>query len=210
MNITWHGLSCIRITTKNISGDASVLINPFEPMGKYKIPKSPQDIVLVSEKESKQHNATKAVAGDPLVVDIPGEYESKEVLMRVVSVEPDNVDRSILSVTSEGINVVVITAMNGECTDAQLDSIGQTDVLIVTAGDKDRLKVELVEKLMSQLSPRVIIPMQYQLKGWPTKLQSSDACISKVGLTPTGTVEKYKILRKDLPAEDTQLIILSG
>jgi len=72
MEIVWYGHSCFRITER---GMASVVTDPFDAaVAGYSPLKLKAEIVTVSC-DDPVHNYSKAVKGDPLVINGPGEYE---------------------------------------------------------------------------------------------------------------------------------------
>lgn len=210
MNITWHGFSCIKITTKNQHGDVSILIDPFKPDGNFRPPRTAVDILVVTDVNNPKHNNVKGSGGDPFFIDTPGEYEIKGVMIRTVSNGDSRSEVIIPSITAEGINVVVVTALAKKLTEFQLEQLGQIDIFVIAVGDRERLSVELASETVQEVEPRIIIPIHFQLPGWKTKLEKLDPFLKAIGMTPKETVEKLKIREKDLPAEETELIVLNG
>jgi len=60
--------------------------------------------------------------------------------------------------------------------------------------------------VIAQLEPRIIIPMHYKIPGLKVDIAGVDAFVKELGLKPTNE-EKLKISKKDLPSEDTELVI---
>ena len=80
MDITWYGQSCFLVKGKS----AVVATDPFADIG-LKEPKLEADILLVSH-DHFDHANVSAVSGrgdgdGPYVVDVPGEYEAKGVMI---------------------------------------------------------------------------------------------------------------------------------
>src|SRR5881628_3030870 len=70
MEIVWLGHSCFRIRGR----EATIVTDPCPPASGYSIGKPTADIVTVSHPH-ENHSHVKAVAGDPFVIEGPGEYE---------------------------------------------------------------------------------------------------------------------------------------
>ena len=76
MEITWYGHACFRLRDKG----AIVVTDPYDPSIGYSLPKVRADIVTVSHNHA-DHNYVSVIKGAPKVVDGPGEYEIKGVLL---------------------------------------------------------------------------------------------------------------------------------
>ncbi len=72
MEITWYGLSCFRLTERNL---ATVVTDPFDSqVAGYEPLKLRADIVTVSH-EAAGHSHTAAVKGYSHLINTPGEFE---------------------------------------------------------------------------------------------------------------------------------------
>jgi len=63
-------------------------------------------------------------------------------------------------------------------------------------------------EVISQIEPRIVIPMHYKTKDMKIDIDGVDKFIKELGIEATYE-EKLKINKKDLPAEDMELVILS-
>ncbi len=70
MEITWLGHSCFRIRGR----EAAIVTDPCPPSSGYTIGKPTAIIVTVSHAH-ENHSFVKAVAGKPVLIERPGEYE---------------------------------------------------------------------------------------------------------------------------------------
>jgi L-ascorbate metabolism protein UlaG (beta-lactamase superfamily) len=84
MNIVWKGQSCFQIATQKTKNQVNLVIDPFGPETGLRPPSQPADMVLVTH-DHADHNNIKAVAGEPFVVNGPGEYEIKDVYIQGIS-----------------------------------------------------------------------------------------------------------------------------
>jgi L-ascorbate metabolism protein UlaG (beta-lactamase superfamily) len=73
-------------------------------------------------------------------------------------------------------------------------------------GGKYTLDAKKAVEVIAQLEPRIIVPMHYKIPGLKVDIEGVGAFVKELGLTPTKE-EKLKISKKDLPAEDTELVI---
>ena len=86
MELTWLGHSCFRLRGK----DATLITDPPSPTTGYALGRISADIVTISH-EHIGHNFAKGIGGDPKVIDGPGEYEVKQILITGVQTYHDTV-----------------------------------------------------------------------------------------------------------------------
>jgi L-ascorbate metabolism protein UlaG (beta-lactamase superfamily) len=63
-------------------------------------------------------------------------------------------------------------------------------------------------EVISQLEPRIVIPMHYKVPGLKEEIEGVEKFIKELGLKPRNE-EKLRITKKDLPQEDMELVVLS-
>ena len=91
----------------------------------------------------------------------------------------------------------------------QLEKLEGIDVLLIPVGGKFTLDAKKAVEVISQIEPRIVIPMHYKTKDLKTDgLEGVDKFIKELGIEPRYE-EKLKISKKELPSENTELIILS-
>ncbi|MCX6000807.1 MAG: MBL fold metallo-hydrolase [Chloroflexi bacterium] len=76
MEVTWLGHSCFKIRGR----EATLVADPFHTSIGYSWPRPAADMVTVSHGHAG-HSFSLGVAGDPRVVNRPGEYEIKNVFI---------------------------------------------------------------------------------------------------------------------------------
>jgi len=90
----------------------------------------------------------------------------------------------------------------------QLEKLAGTDILLIPVGGKYTLDAKKAVEVISQIEPRIVIPMHYKIKDLKIDIDPVDKFIKEIGVEPTYE-EKLKISKKDLPQEDMELVILS-
>jgi len=222
MTIQWFGQSFFKISIKNSKGqDVVVAIDPFNSDCGLKTPsKFGADILLITH-DHADHNNTKIIKGtnespEPFIISGPGEYEIKEVMVYGISSYHDDQEGK-----ERGENIIyLINAENmwlahlGDLgqktlTDSQLEKIEGTDILCLPVGGNFTINAKEAGKIVSQIEPRVIIPMHYKIKGLNLKIDGVENFIKEIGLPPT-EIDKYKIQKKNLPQENQELVILKN
>lgn len=134
---------------------------------------------------------------DTLVFDGPGEYEVKGSMIHGISTSQS--DETIYVVSIDDIKIAYLPEVTKLFGDDELDLIGSIDVLLIAIND---LKATELSKVVSQIEPRVVIPMNYNSE--QLKLFESE-----VGTVPS-PIDKYKISKKDLINDTQQIVVLKG
>lgn len=215
MNILWHGQSFFEIQAKG-SGDNSVKIvaDPFgEGLG-LKVPKVEADVLLVSHGHPG-HSNKGAIKGDCFLIDSPGEYEVKGVFVKAIPAFHDNGagrERGavvIFKIETEGIRLCHLSDFGQkELTNEQLDEIGDVDVLFVPVGGTFTVNAKEASSIISQIEPKIVIPMHYKLPGLKLDLAEVKDFLKVMGQENITPQPKIKITSKDLTKEETEIIVL--
>lgn len=193
MNIFYYGLSCFRIQ----NGELSLLINPYGEESGLKLPRQQNDIILFSEKQEKPPQKENC-----LIIDSAGEYEVKGVFIYGIGVNGE----TAYLIEMEGMGLVYLGAVKKtDFSAAQLERLEDADILMVPVGGGESLSAKQATELISELEPRLVIPMNYQLPGLKAKLDPLDKFKKEVG-AKFEKVDKLKIAKKDLPAEETKFV----
>jgi L-ascorbate metabolism protein UlaG (beta-lactamase superfamily) len=217
MIITWQGHSCFKIQDKIGPDGVTVTTDPFDKdlatKANLKVPNFESDIVTVSH-QHHDHNNAGALRGAPFVIDCAGEYDFKGVLIEGIDAyhdEKGGVERGInimYRIEIDDISVAHLGDLGHVLDNTQLEKLVGTDVLLIPVGGKYTLDAKKAVEVISQIEPRIVIPMHYKGKDSKLDIEGVDKFIKELGLTPTYE-EKLKISKKDLPAEDMELVILS-
>jgi L-ascorbate metabolism protein UlaG (beta-lactamase superfamily) len=213
MIIQWIGQSCFKIQTKNNGNEVTIITDPYDDKTGLKMPKTQADIVTISHNHH-DHNNLDAVKGDPFVISTPGEYETKEVLIYGIPSYHDSKNGSekgnntIYKFVSEEIHIAHLGDLGHALTNEQLEKIGTVDVLMIPVGGNYTIDYKKAIEIISQLEPRIVIPMHYKISGLTADIATVDEFVKNCAL-PLEKMDKLKILKKDLPPDTTKLVILS-
>lgn len=216
MTISWFGHSCFRIETKEApstgSGQASILIDPFSKNIGLRSPRIKDDLVLVSH-HHYDHDNTEGANPEAMIIDGPGEYEKKGVYVRGIFSYHDKEQgkergpNTMYVVRAEDITVCHMGDFGQASFEKnQLDDIGDIDILMIPVGGKYTLDYKEAVQIIGQIEPKIIIPMHYKVKDLKVDIDGPEKFIKELGLTPE-KVDKYKIAKKNLPAEEMKLIL---
>lgn len=215
MNITWHGYSCFRIQEQNRDRDVTLVTDPYAPEGGKKMPRGlSADIITISH-DHPRHNHVEAVGGNPFIIDSPGEYEIKEMYVSGVATYHDKVEGKekgknvIYYINADGLHLLHLGDLNHPLEEKHMEELHEIDVLFVpVGGGGDVLTAKQAAEVVSQIEPRLIIPMHYKTAGFCPKCDPIEAFIKATGLIRPEPVAKLKISGKDLPQEEMRVIIL--
>lgn len=218
MHIIWHGQACFQIIAARNKGEqVSVAIDPFDETIGLKAPSLSADILLITHPHS-DHNNKKAVRGEPFLIEGPGEYEIKEVFIQGISSLHDNKEgkergqNTIYTLEVEGMQLCHLGDFGQkELTAEQLDKIGDVDILMIPVGGIYTIDARGAAKIISQIEPRIVIPMHYHLpKLNPPaggRLEGVDKFLKEMGKKSVEPQPKLLIKKKDLP-EETKIVVL--
>ncbi len=215
MDIIWYGQACFKLKGKN----ATVVIDPFNPefIG-LKLPKELEADIVLKTHDHGDHNNVPAVTGPggakPRVFEGPGEYESKGVVITGVNSYHDKTEGSerglntIFNVSIDGLNIVHLGDFGqASLTEAQIAEIDRTDILLIPVGSVFTIDSKEAAALVSQLEPKMIIPMHYMIEGLKVNLDPVDKFLKEMGAEGVTKVPKLSITKDKLP-EEPEVILL--
>lgn len=182
MDIFHLGHSSFRIKGKT----ASVITDPFKP-SKADFP----DIVTISN----QNINVDAVKGDnTFIVDGPGEYEIKDVL--IVGIKTDQ--NVIYKITIDGVRFLHLGDLTKKLTDSEIDLIGDVDVLFIPVGGTDTIDAKAAAEVSAQIEASVVIPMHYET---PTQF------LKEMGVENIEPLPKLTTSKDKLPDTTTVVVL---
>ncbi|QQG52453.1 MAG: MBL fold metallo-hydrolase [Candidatus Falkowbacteria bacterium] len=213
MIITWQGHSCFKIQDKIGPEGVTVVTDPFGKSTGLKVPNFEADIITISH-DHDDHNNAGALRGNPFIIDCAGEYDFKGVLVEGIDSFHDDKKGSergsniIYRMEVDDVSIAHLGDLGGPLDSTQLEKLVGTDILLIPVGGKYTLDAKAAVEVISQIEPRIVIPMHYKTPDLKMDIDPVDKFIKELGLKPTYE-EKLKISKKDLPQEDMELVILS-
>jgi L-ascorbate metabolism protein UlaG (beta-lactamase superfamily) len=211
MEITWHGLSCFRLTER---GQASIVTDPYDEGIGYPPLKLRADIVTVSH-DAPGHSNVKAVRGVQRAITGPGEYEIGGVfVIGVAMINPrqkknENRPRNVVYLFDfDGLSVLHLGDLNYTPNQSEVDQLGAVDVALVPVGGGAGLDSAKAAEVISLLEPSIVVPMHYKTPEVNLKLSPVSKFLKEMGVTSPREDESLKVTRADLP-EQTQVVILT-
>ena len=215
MIITWHGQACFKIEGEK----ATIVTDPLGSDYGLKVPRLTADVVTVSHDHGDHSNiaAVKPVGeGKVFIISHPGEYEIKGVFIYGVTSFHDGSQGSerglnnIYRIELDGISIGHLGDLGHTLEQSQLEKLEGVDILMIPVGGTYTIDGKEATKVISQIEPRIVIPMHYNIKGLktPKKIDDLDTFCKEIAICPKETLNKFKVTKKDLPQEDLRVVVL--
>lgn len=215
MNITYLGHSSFLL--KNSNGN--VLTDPYDSatMGR-KFPKVQAEIITISH-EHADHNARNVVEGEPLIIDIPGEYEKHDIRVNGFETYHDKSQgqergkNTIFKIEMDDISILHCGDLGHILSSELIDEIDGADIVLIPVGGYYTIDADEARQVVEKLEPSIIIPMHYKVADMNPEIMNNLAPVedflSKIGVTEPERMKTLSIKKADL-GEDTRIIVLES
>jgi L-ascorbate metabolism protein UlaG (beta-lactamase superfamily) len=206
--IRWYGHNCFRIRGK----DAVVLTDPVGRETGFALAKQTADIVTVSSRQPANANLT-AVKPEFDTIDGPGEYEIHDVFVTGIRTHQDDAGGTVRGhnttylIEMDGMVICHLGDLGHTLSEEHAEAMTDVDVLLVPAGSK-HLDPARAAEVVSQLEPKVVIPMQYATAGGDKDLVGLEAFSRNLGVSTPEPEEKLTFKESDL-GDTMRLVVLS-
>jgi L-ascorbate metabolism protein UlaG (beta-lactamase superfamily) len=214
MQISWHGLSCFKIVGKANNQEVTIVTDPYQNSVGLRFPRTiSADIALVSENRPEQNNV-EAVGQNPFIIKHPGEFEVGGAFVYGINIFAngekikDNRRPLIYRIELEGMTIAHLGTLYRTLKDEELAKLREIDILTLPVGGGPVISPQQADSLVSQIEPRIVIPMYYALPKLKEKLEKVDRFCKEIGVCQAEKPNKLKINKKDLPQEDMRVIVL--
>ena len=207
MEITWLGHCCFRIRAK----EATVVTDPYDKSTGYTLGRPTADLVTISI-DNPAHNHVAGVAGDPRVIDGPGEFEIAATSVVGVTTTARGQDATVVRnvayvIELEDLRIAHLGGIDSVPTSDQLEEIGAVDILLVPVGGGAALSAAAAAEAVSLLEPKLVIPMHYKTDIEKTALDPLERFLKEMGAKADETHAKIAMTRSALP-EERQVLVL--
>lgn len=217
MIITWFGQSCFKI-----QGDQSTLVtDPYDQSIGLRLPRLAADVVTSSH-DHRDHNNVQAVKGtadgtEPFIITQPGEYEIKGTFIYGIPAFHDNKQGAergpniIYRFEMDGITLAHFGDLGHLLTNGEVEKLEGVDILMIPIGGFYTIDAKQAGEIISQLEPRIVIPMHYQLPNLKLgdKLGDLKTFCKEMGVPTEAGEAKLKVTKRDLPQENMKVVILN-
>ncbi len=217
MNIIWYGQSCFRVVfqgQKKSKQSTVLVIDPYDENTGLKPPKNEADIILITHNHA-DHNNKKIAQKNSFVIESPGEYEMHDIFIQGIFSFHDKKKgeergvNTIYTIEAEEMRMCHMGDFGQEeLTDEQLRQIGEVDVLMIPVGGVYTVDAKEATKVISQIEPRIVIPMHYKIPGLKIKLDDLSPFLKAIGEKKATTEEKLTVQKKNLPDGEMRVVPL--
>jgi len=208
--ITWLGHACFRLKSK----DAVIITDPYDKGLGLGTLNQRADIVTISHEHS-HHNTLTGIKGEPFVIRGPGEFEIKGVFVTGVWSYADSEEgkqlgrNNIFLFHLDDLVVCHLGALGHTLNSHQLEALGDVDVVMVPVGGHTALSATKASEVISQLEPKIVIPMHYNTGRESPDLDTLDKFMKEMGLKEWTPQDKLTLKSSDLD-ETTQVVVLEA
>jgi len=209
MEITWYGRACFRLKGR----EATVITDPSPPATGFVAGKHDVDLLTISHAHA-DHAYTRSIKAG-LTITRPGEYEYHDLLVTAVRSFHDGEggaargENLIVAVEIDGVHICHLGDLGHLLTEEQLSELGPIDVLLVPAGGTFTITPAEAAEVVSQVSPKIVIPMHFALEGKSTDLLGPELFLHELAVTDPIRQPKAVIHSSSLP-EETQVVMLEA
>ena len=211
MDIVWNGHACFRLRGR----ETTVVTDPYDRSTGFPALKVTADVVTVSHTHP-HHSYLEAVqpaSGKVRTVDGPGEYELAGSLIEGVATYLDKQRGKELGKNTaflihlDDISVCHLGALAHTLSSSQIEILKDADVLLVPIGGGTALDATSAAEVVSQLEPRIVIPMYYGTPAQP--LDSVDRFCKELAVTDLTVQPRIQVTKSSLP-EETRVVLLAA
>ena len=220
MELTWYGRTCVRLKGR----DAVVVADPFPSIvgptgrgitGEILTYSHPDDAPLPRSKGKTSRDGKTIIPTsleDAFVLDGPGEYEIRHVLLTGVRTYRDDQRgeergrQTAFVVELDQMHTIHLGDIGHLLTEEKLGDIGSVDIACVPIGGN--LSATRAAELIAQLDPKIVVPMPVC-----ENEADCDEALAKffheMGGTPSPAQPKLQIAMSALPEETTVVLLES-
>jgi L-ascorbate metabolism protein UlaG (beta-lactamase superfamily) len=218
-DIQYLGHSCFRLRGR----DRVVIADPYDRSVGYDIGKPTASIVTISHQHD-DHNCVAAVRpqreDEIFLIEGPGEYEVGGVMIEGVRTYHDTKKGEELGnntayvIRLDDVVFCHLGDLGHELSAGQIDAIGNVDVLFIPVGGGETIDANKAAAVISQIEPRIVIPMHYadgdQSSLFGSELAPLEKFLQQMGAKEVVAEEKVTVTTANLPGDDaeTKLIIM--
>lgn len=206
--IRWFGHNCFRIRGK----DAVVMTDPVGKGTGFSLAKQTADLVTVSSPQPEHANLA-AVKPEYNTIDGPGEYEMHEVFVTGIRTHQDDQDGKVRGhntsylIELDGMKICHLGDLGHALTEEHTEAMTDVDILLVPAGSR-HLDPARAAEIASQLSPKVVIPMQFATASGDRDLLGLETFCRNLGVAVPAAEEKLTVKPSDL-GDTMRLVVLA-
>jgi L-ascorbate metabolism protein UlaG (beta-lactamase superfamily) len=219
MELTWYGRTCVRMRGR----DAVVVADPYQAVvgptgrgitGEIVTISHPDDHPLPKAKGRRSRDGGTVLPSsleEAFVLDGPGEYEVRDVLVTGVRTYRDDAKgtergkQTAFVVELDGMHTIHLGEIGHLLTEEKLGDIGPIDIACIPVGGA--LSPQKAAELIAQLDPKIVVAMPLDEEAAETK-DAVAKFFHEMGGEPA-VQPKLSVTISGLPAETTTVLLES-
>ena len=210
VDLTWLGHACFRLRGR----EGVVLTDPPDPKSGHAIPRTDAHLVTMSHGHPG-HGSLRSVAGEPVVLSGPGEYEVREILVTGVATWHDEEKgasrgrNTVFTIRLDELAICHLGDLGHSLPSGDLERIGDVDIVLVPiSGHEVNLGAATAAEIVHQLAPKVVVPMSYDPDA-KKKDAPFERLLHELGVKDLTPVPKLSVTRSSLP-DNIQVVALDS
>lgn len=214
VDITFYGQACFKVKGKG----ATLVFDPYDSSFTGLSPLKLEANIICVTHPHQDHNQISSVKGvmdnEPFVISGPGEYEISGV--NVVGLDSFHDDKQgvergkniIYQVILDEVNIVHLGDLGQKkLTQEQIEILTECDILMIPVGGTFTIDSKDAPDIISQIEPKIIIPMHYKLPGLKFDLAPLSEFLKTMGKESVEPMPKLSVSADKLP-EEPEIVVL--
>lgn len=208
MDIKYFGHASFHLKGKT----GTLITDPFDPeMVGLKFPKDAEAAIVTISHDHTDHNKSNLVAGDPLVITLPGEYEKQGIRVTGWQVYHDGKNgaergkNNIFKIDIDEVSILHCGDLGHILSEELVEEIGHVDILLIPVGGVYTIGPEEAAKVIHEVEPGIVIPMHYNRPKLNQKIFAGMSDLSeflkKMDIPSVEPVKKLSIKKEELGQE---------
>lgn len=211
MVIIFYNNSCFKIQT----GDFMAAFDPPSKTSKYKTPRFQTDLIFISH-NNENHNGRDVLIlkeeDEKYIIDMPGEYEIKDVLIRGIESRArenqENISNTIFVLELEDIRICHMGDFSEDKLSLEIkEALGKIDMLFFPVGGSFS-SAKKAAAIINEIEPSIVIPMHYDAT--EKKNQKLQEFLNEFSEDQVEKTDKLTIKKKDLSEEGMKVAVLQS
>ena len=212
MEIAWFGSGCFRLRDRNtIAVTDPYLLDPtFQNL------QTKADVTTLSHGDQNLRKLVPASRKSVYTIRGPGEYEIGGVFVRGLPANRPNTELNgqqpvfIYRFNVEGVSVLHLGQLTAPPSQDVIDEFESPDVLIVPPGERGALGRADAVRLVSALTPSIVIPLGYTDNSAKDNDEAIAGFLRELSIDVSEPVPALSLRRSALPAESTGVVRLES
>lgn len=202
MYIYFLGESSFKIKTD----ERTIIIDPSDKKTGLTQASLAADITIISQTMATAPARVQPIdEKPPFLIDSPGEYEIGGAFVYGVQGKNKNF---LYLIKIDHLKIAHLGGLSDTLDDKTLEVFEGADIAMVPVGGEGLLSGKQADQIISQIEPRIVIPMNYALPKLTVKRDPIDGFLSEMGVKDLEPEKSLKITKSKLPQEETKIIVL--